>query len=666
MKKLIIVLLVAFSFIRSVTAQFVPLDEERYADSLQKVLKSHNSDSSNAIVNFLLSDYWSEKDSSKSALYLQQGKALSGNSIYLKAIYLKNMAGLIYDKDVAKSESLYKQADAIFQKYNSKDALYERAKIWGNLAALQQYNDNDKDYTKFLINKAIPLAKQSGRNDQLAIEYFNLGLAFKNIGEYNKAREYYLQGIQTIRQGPYYSASALVYGYLGAIQNYLFQDSLSVAKQLLDKTKVLLQPYPKSKYFLDYYEYESMYYRLSKKYIQSIASLNKGIALADTLHQAYDKLSLLFQKYKTFNNQGDYHDAKTVMLEIIKDKGKLLSSGNRIIVYYELAKTYQHLGDMGNAFNWMEQYASVLDSSYSANIKNNINELEAKYRTSEKEKQILTLQSERSKALLSAKNNKLYVWLLGAGCFILLSAAIFSYLLFRNNKKLSAQEEINHQQQLKEIEQQQQLKITQAMLDGEERERKRMARDLHDGLGGMLAGVKLNLSGMENNHQELMQDNELNRVIEQLDNSISELRRIARNMMPEALLKLGLETALKDLCEFYTTDKLHISFQAMDIAGDIPLSNQINIYRIVQELISNAVKHSGASNIMVQCSQNGSLFLITIEDDGTGFDISVLETKKGLGWNNIKNRVAFLKGKADIHSQIDEGTTINIELNSYG
>ncbi|HEX7757714.1 MAG TPA: ATP-binding protein, partial [Niabella sp.] len=176
---------------------------------------------------------------------------------------------------------------------------------------------------------------------------------------------------------------------------------------------------------------------------------------------------------------------------------------------------------------------------------------------------------------------------------------------------------------------------------------------------------KLNLSGMEDTYQEFAQDNELNRVIGQLDNSIIELRRIARNMMPDTLLKLGLEMALKDLCEAYNTPKMEVSFQAMNIATDIPLSNQTNIYRIIQELISNAVKHAHAGRILVQCSQNGPLFLITIEDNGTGFDTAVLDTKKGLGWSNIKNRVAFLKGKLEIHSQASEGTTINIELNSY-
>ena len=203
------------------------------------------------------------------------------------------------------------------------------------------------------------------------------------------------------------------------------------------------------------------------------------------------------------------------------------------------------------------------------------------------------------------------------------------------------------------------------MLDGEEHERERVARDLHDGLGGMLAGVKIGLSGWTNTNTDLSEDKDLHRIINQLDSSVSELRRIARNLLPETLLKFGLEIALKDLCEFYMRDGLHIDFQPFDIGKAIPLSIQLNIYRIVQELISNAVKHAQASNIMLQCSQNEDVFFITFEDDGRGFDIGVLAEKKGMGLDNLKNRITFLKGKFEIQSVINEGTTVNIELNSH-
>jgi signal transduction histidine kinase len=154
----------------------------------------------------------------------------------------------------------------------------------------------------------------------------------------------------------------------------------------------------------------------------------------------------------------------------------------------------------------------------------------------------------------------------------------------RIKHKFTLLKEINYQQQLTELEQKQQLKVAKAMLDGEEHERERVARDLHDGLGGMLSGVKIGLSGWTNNHSGAAEDKDLHLIINQLDTSVSELRRIARNMVPETLLKFGLEVALKDLSEFYMRDGLHIEFQAFNVEKNIALAVQLHIYRIVQEL----------------------------------------------------------------------------------
>lgn len=207
--------------------------------------------------------------------------------------------------------------------------------------------------------------------------------------------------------------------------------------------------------------------------------------------------------------------------------------------------------------------------------------------------------------------------------------------------------------QLKKVEQEQELKLIQALLDGEERERLRVARDLHDGLGGALAGIKLKLS-----HDPAVDE----KVVAQLESSISELRRIARNLMPERLMQSGLETALKDLCASFANPKLEIEFQANGISQDIPLTTQVNIYRIIQELLANSVKHSGATKIIVQCIQEGKQFLVTVEDNGKGFSVTDPQHSNGLGLNNIHNRVKNLRGSMDIVSEIDEGTSVNIEL----
>ena len=158
-------------------------------------------------------------------------------------------------------------------------------------------------------------------------------------------------------------------------------------------------------------------------------------------------------------------------------------------------------------------------------------------------------------------------------------------------------------------------------------------------------------------------NSDIYKVIEQLDGSVTELRRIARNMMPESLLQLGLEVSLRDMCDALNSPATSVEFQAFSINAALPKETQITVYRIVQELLANAIRHANATEILVQCSQNENTFYITLEDNGRGFDTSMLPLQKGIGISNVKNRVDFLKGKMDINSTPAQGTTVNIEFN---
>jgi signal transduction histidine kinase len=144
---------------------------------------------------------------------------------------------------------------------------------------------------------------------------------------------------------------------------------------------------------------------------------------------------------------------------------------------------------------------------------------------------------------------------------------------------------------------------------------------------------------------------------------MTELRTIASNMMPASLLQLGLKVALKDLCESFISENLNIDFQCIGLKDNIPVDKQVTIYRIVQELLNNVVRHARAKNVLLQCSQYDDSFMITIEDDGVGFEPESLNEKKGMGMTNIKARVAYLNGKFEIMSSDGQGTSINIEVN---
>ena len=238
---------------------------------------------------------------------------------------------------------------------------------------------------------------------------------------------------------------------------------------------------------------------------------------------------------------------------------------------------------------------------------------------------------------------------------------IISILLYRNyGHKQNLQ-----QQRISELETQQQLLATEAVLKGEEQERSRLAKDLHDGLGGILSSVKYSFSNMKGNLIMTPENAQaFERSIDMLDSAIQEMRRVAHSMMPEALVKFGLDIALKDFCnEIESSGALNVHYQSIGMRDFVfPPIKAIGIYRIVQELMNNILKHAGATNAMIQLSRIDDQVSITVEDDGKGFDKNILKNTKGIGWSSIENRVDFFKGKYDVNTDIGKGTSILIEI----
>jgi two-component system NarL family sensor kinase len=276
-------------------------------------------------------------------------------------------------------------------------------------------------------------------------------------------------------------------------------------------------------------------------------------------------------------------------------------------------------------------------------------DLEAKYETEKKEAQIKLQQ-----ASIKQKNTLNYILISSAGGLLIIS--LLSYRNYRNRQKLQ-------QQRISELETEKQLLATQSLLKGQEDERSRLAKDLHDGLGGLLSGVKLQLGAMKGN---LILSEEhghaFNNALNKLDDSISEMRRVAHNMMPEALINLGLEQALNDYCDGLSASQpFTINCEFYGLEQRMEPSIEIVVYRIVQELLNNAVKHANATIILAQVIRRENNLAITIEDNGKGFDTAQLDKMRTAGLRNIYSRVNYLHGQIDIQSVPDKGTSVHID-----
>ncbi len=663
MKRLWCILYILIHF--TVKAQgLFPINEIKYVDSLQFRTGSHVDVISKADAYFHLSDYYKNTDSILSKKYLQSGKQLGTQDRFTAAVYYY-YEGLYYqDLNKDKATVSFRKAIAKLSEFKSQKADSYLSLCWYNYGILQKNKEGYPFLIKTMLEKSIPTVEKYGDTKILGFLYTQLALMLTYNAEFEKAGYYNEKAIHILEKKAPHSTE-LFYAYLNTNSNYCYHAKCSMGKQFLDKAGKMVRPYPESSSNTFYYYNLALYFIGQQEHIQVLQTIEKGLSYARKYNQRLLMQMFYFHKYDTYKKIKRYKEAKSLLEEILAEKTLARDLNNRKTIYSHLSSINEIMGNPGEALIWEKKYSKLNDSLNAENIKLEINKLEARFNASEKEKKIAYLNAEKNQKEMEVNQKNSYLWVLSLILLLFLSLLIFLFIIYRKNKKLSEQKEINLQQKIEDIKQKEELALTKAILEGEERERERVAKDLHDGLGGMLAGVKINLSTWSSNQLDPEQHQDFYKILNQLDNSVTELRHVARNLMPESLLKFGLETALSDLCEFYGRKDLEIYFEPLNIEKNLALAVQLNIYRIVQELLANAVKHAEATNILLQCSQSGESFLITIEDNGKGFDKDIENTTKNMGLRNLKNRVNYLKGKMEVSSD-SQGTTINIELNIDG
>lgn len=154
------------------------------------------------------------------------------------------------------------------------------------------------------------------------------------------------------------------------------------------------------------------------------------------------------------------------------------------------------------------------------------------------------------------------------------------------------------------------------------------------------------------------------RSLDMLDSSIKEIQRFAHDMIPETLLKFGLDAALKDFCsDINQSGVLQVNYQSIGLENaEVEQTASIAIYRIIEELLNNTIEHADVKTAIVQVSKTNKRISITVEDNGKGFNTAILNGKKGIGWNNIESWVDSLGGKVDIKSEPGKGTSVLVEF----
>ena len=320
--------------------------------------------------------------------------------------------------------------------------------------------------------------------------------------------------------------------------------------------------------------------------------------------------------------------------------------------YYDSYRLSEKEGDFKKALEYLKHFVEIKDSSFTAERNRIVYDFEVKYGAERKQQQITLLESQARIKDLELNRSRTILISLVSGFLLVTGFVYLFYKRSRDKQRLA---------QAKEREESQRQRFA-AVLEAEENERSRVAKDLHDGIGQLLSTAKLTLSAIDES-ASAETNKMLNNSMQILDEATREVRTISHNLMPATLTQIGLGAALHDLfMKINESNLLRVNLSVTGLEERLPASTEIAVYRVVQEIINNMIKHSKADTITVVIVKNATSMLLSISDNGVGFEKDAIAKSTGLGWKNIFSRISMLNGEIAVDSAPGSGTSINIQF----
>ena len=492
--------------------------------------------------------------------------------------------------------------------------------------------------------------------------YFNLAFVYSDMDEWNSSYDHMFNSMNLTPGSANKSQNLIICSRLATI--CFKTDRRNEGQNYLQKADSLLKYSQTPLDFTYYHHAYGEYYRSIKDFTNAIKhhklAYSHAIKWDDPYYLAEETIEIGkdYLQTKQFDSADKYFQTSYQEALRYNYKPKVLES-LKYLSDLENAK-----GNFKVAYHYKNEQAAFANKLVKEQNHYRILLLSEEFAAEKRSNEILQLQKDKQIQTLSIKQKSTLNYFLIALLAVLLITAIIGFRNFRNRQLLAKQQDELQEQRIRELEKDKQLVAVDSMLKGQEEERVRLAKDLHDGLGGMLSGVKFSLMNMKTNliisHENVVI---FERSLDMLDTSIKELRRVAHNMMPESLSKFGLDEALKDYCDNINNAQIvQVNYQSFGMEQRLDTNIEIIVYRIIQELFANIFKHAGATEVILQLVRDEGRLSITVEDNGKGFDVKMLEQSKGAGWANIRSRVDYLKGKLDLLSEAGKGTSVNIEL----
>lgn len=541
------------------------------------------------------------------------------------------------------------------------------------------------------FQRGLVLKQQLDDPDGLISDHSALGNLYRERGDYEQAQEQLMEALNIAERTDNSFAMMTIYSELGDI--YAAQQIWNVSENYYNQSLELARQ--KNSRFREAGCFKKLgrIFQLQQKDSAAVASFQAALAIYNQLKNKRNAAEIMISLSQIYQNDSQFQKAKELLEEALATRGsqdmmsilpirlaladieiklgnhqtgieyakacieafeKMGDKAGMRQAYLLLSDAYSQAGNYKQAFQYHQAYSTINDSLVSVERAEAIKKYDLLLTTQKKDAEISRQDEQiKNQGIELLKRNNQILLLAGGLGFIALIAGLLFFVYYKN-KQLS-------QQRIQVLEKEQETQRLKAIIEGEEKERKRLARELHDGLGAVLATVKMQISGIQRKFPTVQTSETYQKAESLIDDACRTVREVSHDLMPYVLEQQGLFSAIDEICQ--NLSRQHdTSFDFISFGDEAQLNDvlTITLYRITQELLKNILKHAEATEVIVQLTIEDEEIMLIVEDDGKGFDTSL--QKKGIGLDNIYSRAAYLNGKLEIDSTIGQGSTFTILL----
>lgn len=509
----------------------------------------------------------------------------------------------------------FQQAAAMFEKVNNPEGSSNCLTLIAN--NFNQLHEFDKALNTY--KKAYSLRIKVNKPDKAAQSLAGIGLTYRNMQIYSK--------------GDDDTNFKLAIQYMMKARKVFINANLTRNIALIDKE-------------IGVTYLQQLEYKTALRYLNFAEERFKLIDYKQELGALYRAIGQCYLNLKRFKEAKKYID-KALEAAIAEQYLQHIEES-----YESLYNYYKLTGNSAAALASHEKWMDAKDSLTERKNFEKVLEMTRKYETEKKEQEINILNKENTIQKLSIAKQKTTMGIIVG---ISLASVVIAGLLYNRNK--NKQKLFLQEQKLE-----QRAELTRAVIDAEEKERVRIASDLHDGVGQLFSAVKMNLNGLiERVDMPRDEDRFLaEKTLALVEESCKEVRYISHQMMPNMLLRSGIASDVKNFIEKIDSEKLKVKVEANGFKDKLESNVETVLYRVIQEAVNNVIKHAHATLLDIKLNREPSGISATIIDNGLGFDTTAVDGFAGIGLKNIAARVEYLKGTVSFRSAPGAGTSLRV------